>query len=476
MHFDSFLFLLIFALLVGIDRNYNLDAKRRRLGLLFLSYAFYATWSPLYLPFLFGSTALDFYIARHMGRMQAPHARKALLIVSLSVNFSLLGYFKYATFIAESMGQFFGSPALPETGLATPFIPLGISFFTFQTVSYTIDIYKRRTDHAQTLGEFALYVSFFPQLVAGPIVRSSELIPQLRSVIRASMTQLHWGAALIVLGLFQKVVVADAILRPVAERLFEGDPGIGTMPDHWLGTIAFMGQLYHDFSGYSNMAIGMASCLGYQLPANFRFPFSATSLSEFWTRWHITLTQWFGSYVYRPLGGSRVGPLRTALNVVTVMTLAGLWHGAAWTFVLWGIVHGVALVIGRIGQKWIPGQRTDREYNGFERRIRALFTFLIVAQSCILFRAHDIAHSRAIAAVFYGFEDRVVRIFGLRDWCFVAITLGICLELSQRLREKDLQCWYFQKPSWLVILTLSVMIVLCILLIGQPKAYIYFQF
>lgn len=481
MHFDSTSFMLLFASCLIVERSIRWSTIWRARVLLVLSYGFYATWSPLYVPFLLASTALDHWAARWMDRATSPGLRRVLLALSLAVNFSLLGFFKYASFVAEIW-----APTTPDTQLLVPpldgpFVPLGISFFTFQTVSYTIDVYRRQLSPARSIGEFALFVSFFPQLVAGPIVRAGELLPQLRSVTRATRAQLGWGLALIVLGLFQKVVIADAILRPIAGGLFESTPGSGTAADHWLGVYAFMLQLYHDFSGYSNMAIGMAACLGYELPENFRWPFAATSLAEFWTRWHISLTRWFGSYVYRPLGGRRVGPIHAGANVCVVMLLAGLWHGASWTFVLWGGVHAIGLISGR-GIQWLAARKNCATHESCTRVsvppiIPSVFIFILVGQSCLLFRAHDLGHAVDLARVFYGWDPATgPSLFGAGEYLAVLVCVLGCLGLSRAMHDIDLRTWFLQRRAVSSIVVLTAMLGAVVVLMGQPHSYIYFQF
>lgn len=326
----------------------------RKVVLLAASYVFYMWWNPAFILLIIFSTAVDYVVGRRMGGDISARRRRVYLGISLAANLGLLGWFKYAGFFqanamacARLLGYDVSWSALNVT------LPVGISFYTFQTMSYSIDVYRGRLRACHNPVDFALFVAFFPQLVAGPIVRASAFLPQLR-VERALCFDLR-GFFLILRGLAKKVIIADNIAL-FADRVFAD---VAPWPSIviWLAAICFYVQIYCDFSGYSDIAIGIARILGYHLPWNFNRPYFATSPQDFWRRWHISLSTWFRDYLYIPLGGSRHGRLKTARNLMTTMLLAGLWHGAHWNFVLWGCLHGVALMAQRFGPSMIPPSR-----------------------------------------------------------------------------------------------------------------------
>ncbi len=317
---------------------------QRNVLLLIASYYFYAHWDIRFCGLLMFSTLVDYLAGRRIDRSDDGATRERWLILSVSTNLGVLGFFKYCNFFIESI-----SSAIDPLGINVAtlpiLLPVGISFFTFQTMSYTIDIYRRKISSIDRPLDFALYVAFFPQLVAGPIVRARELLPQLAEVPKWSGRKFYGGFQQLLRGSVKKVLIADR-LGEMADIVFAG-PELYSGATLWIAAIAYAGQIYYDFSGYSDMAIGAAKMLGYRFPANFRHPYLATSMNDFWHRWHITLSRWLRDYLYIPLGGSHAGKSSTYRNLMITMTLGGLWHGAAWTFVLWGIWHGMALCAQR---------------------------------------------------------------------------------------------------------------------------------
>ncbi|MBW1906898.1 MAG: MBOAT family protein, partial [Deltaproteobacteria bacterium] len=304
MQFDSYSFLLFFGLVLAVNQS-RLTWSSKKLSLLVASYIFYAAWNPPFVLLLWGSTIADWFVARGIAASRSSTRRRLLLIASLCINLGVLGFFKYGGFLLQnfvSLVSLLGvdyRPAAPSIVL-----PVGISFYTFQTLSYTIDVYRNRAQPWHSFRDYALYVSFFPQLVAGPIVRSSTFLPQCETERPVSGDQLGRGMALLVLGLFMKVVVADGLMAPVSEQVF-AEGAVTDFRSAWLGTLAFAGQIFCDFAGYSTCAIGVALCLGFDLPTNFRFPYAALGFSDFWRRWHISLSSWLRDYLYIPLGGNR---------------------------------------------------------------------------------------------------------------------------------------------------------------------------
>ena len=317
----------------------------RHLVLLIASYLFYMTWSIEYAGLIFFSTIVDYFIGRLLGNTQSNRGRVWLLIISLTTNLGLLFVFKYFNFFVETGEQAATLFGLDLDWTRSPFLlPVGISFYTFQTLSYTIDIYRRRLEPERDFVRFAIFVSFFPQLVAGPIVRAIDFLPQLRSPPANEPSQFHAGMLRIFQGLFKKVVIADLLAHLLVDKVFASPDQFGAV-DNLLALYGYAFQIYNDFSGYTDIAIGSAILLGFKLPENFRQPYLASDVREFWSRWHISLSTWLRDYLYIPLGGSRLGERRTTINLMLTMLLGGLWHGAEMKFVLWGLFHGILLIL-----------------------------------------------------------------------------------------------------------------------------------
>ena len=345
MLFQSPHFALFFAgVVVGVWLLPN--RTWRHAALLVASYVFYAAWDPRFLTLIWASTAIDFFVGRRLAASADRKARKRWLALSVTANLGILGVFKYLDFFATSaaaLADAFGVTLSPVT--LDLVLPVGISFYTFQSMSYTIDVYRGRIPPEPSALRFALYVAFFPQLVAGPIVRARTFLPQLARDRRPRGADLAPGALLFAIGLFKKIAMADRF-GAFADPVFAA-PELWSAPALLAAAGAYTAQIYCDFSGYSDMAIGLGRILGYRLPRNFDRPYSATSLRAFWRRWHISLSSWLRDYLYISLGGNRSGPLRTARNLFLTMLLGGLWHGAAWTFLLWGAWHGAVLGLER---------------------------------------------------------------------------------------------------------------------------------
>ena len=344
MLFNSLAFVVFFPVAVGV--YFLTPHKWRWMWLLAASYFFYGWWRPEYLALIVGSTLIDYWAGIRMGAQPTQEARKPFLYVSLAANLGMLVAFKYLGFFGESANAFLDFIGR-EQALSVPslLLPVGISFYTFQTLSYSVDVYRGHKEPEVHLGIFALYVSFFPQLVAGPIERSRRLLPQFREEHHFDPVMASSGLRLMLWGFFIKCVVADR-LAPYADAVYS-NPEAFAGPAVWAATLAFAWQIYGDFAGYSLIAIGSARVMGFRLMDNFRRPYFSPSLGELWRRWHISLMSWFRDYLYAPLGGGKKGPARGALNLIIIFTVSGLWHGAAWTFVLFGLMHGVFLVVGR---------------------------------------------------------------------------------------------------------------------------------
>lgn len=397
MVFSSHLFIFYF-LPMALAIYFATPPRVRALSLTLLSYFFYGWTNPIFCLLLLFSTVVDYACGRALagwrplpsGELRAldplqPRTRRQRLLVATSVvtNLGLLGFFKYFNFGVDTANAALAALGLPPfDAVLRVTLPLGISFYTFQSMSYTIDVYRGRAAPQRNFIDFACYVSLFPQLVAGPIIRYHELADQIRDRTH-TFEKAARGIALFIVGLTKKICLANPCGK-LADTAFGAAELF--MLDAWIGVIAYAFQIYFDFSGYSDMAIGLGLLLGFTFPKNFESPYKSESITEFWRRWHISLSAWLRDYLYIPLGGNRIGPRRTYLNLMIVMVLGGLWHGAAWTFVAWGAFHGLCLAVERA-----MGQRPL--YAALPRPVRILLTFLLVCVSWVFFRAENFPHA-----------------------------------------------------------------------------------
>jgi alginate O-acetyltransferase complex protein AlgI len=394
----AFFFLAVFAVHWLLRRN-----TPRKAWLLAASYVFYGAWDWRFLSLIWISTAVDYVVGFRLGQEEGPGARRWLVAASVATNLGILGFFKYWDFFTDSaadLADFLGLSVSAST--LDIVLPVGISFYTFQTMSYTIDVYRRRLEPTRNLLDLALFVAFFPQLVAGPIVRAREFLPQLRSRRALAAVPFREALTLFLVGFVKKAVVADTA-AVVADAFFAG-PDRFTAASALIGVTAYAVQIYGDFSGYSDMAIACGALLGYRLPENFRHPYLAANITDFWRRWHISLSTWLRDYLYIPLGGNRGGRWFTYRNVMLTMLLGGLWHGAAWRFVIWGGMHGAALVVHR---EW--RRRRPVPVPGPAARLAATAaTFYWVCVAWIFFRAPglDVAWDALTSFVFLASPGR----------------------------------------------------------------------
>jgi len=383
-------------LAVVLTLHYTLPWRVNRWILVAASYFLYGTANPWYCLLLLASTTVDFQAGRALDREDDPARRRRWLAMSLTANLGMLGTFKYAGFTADNLNALLALVGGSTAPVPDWVLPVGISFYTFQTLSYTIDVYRRRTPAEQDFGTFALYVAFFPQLVAGPIERAHRLIPQLAQRPVPSRLDLEEGFQRVLWGLVKKTVFADRLALP-ANQVF-ADPAAHSAPELALATMCFSFQLYLDFSAYSDIAIGLARMMGIRLSENFNYPFLARNPVDFWSRWHITLTTWFRDYAFTALGGAkRHRPWRTALNVIGVMTLVGLWHGAAWNFVAFGLLSGLTVA----GHQLIRVARGPRRGPLLGTGPVAVVLSIVVANIVInfmmvFFRSPDLATAGAV--------------------------------------------------------------------------------
>ena len=398
MNFNSLSFLVFFTIVCTLMALTNLPAVKameqekrlriRHIILLLSSYVFYGWWDWRFCFLMLGLTLVSHICALQMDKP----GRKAALILGVVVPLLVLGVFKYFNFFVDSFCAAFG---IVRAGTLKILLPVGISFYTFQSLSYTIDVYRGRLTAERDFVHTALYVAFFPQLVAGPIVKAGEFLPQLREERNISLKNLEPGLQIMVFGLFKKIVIADNI-SPFIDAVHRA-PAAYSAATLLLAMYAYFVQLYCDFSGYSDIAVGCARCLGYELPRNFDLPFIAPNVNDFWRRWHISLSSWLTEYLYFPLGGSKKGTLRTYFNILVNMTVCGLWHGAAWTFVLWGFLSGVAQCFFRLTtpiRKKIPK-------NALLTAVNTFLTFTFICFTAVIFRASSIGQAvRIIVYIF----------------------------------------------------------------------------
>ena len=473
MLFNSLTFVVFFVIVVTLYWSIGSWTLRKNL-LVVASYIFYAAWNPPFAALLFGTTAMDFWLGRQMGKVQDRQSRKWWLVGSVCMNLSMLGFFKYGNFLLQNfqwvlahVGLIYQPPHLDIL------LPVGISFYTFHSLSYTLDIYRGVLQPTRSLRDFILAVSFFPQLVAGPIVRAGDFLPQLVHPPRLKTNQFLWGLALMTLGLFEKIVLADTLLSGSADRIF-GYAGPLVALDSWAGVLAFAGQIFFDFAGYSICAIGAALTLGFHLKDNFRFPYAAIGFSDFWRRWHISLSTFLRDYLYIPLGGNQVRPVRAAANLVIVMFLGGLWHGAAWTFVVWGLLHGSYLVIERVIR--VCCEHRAWAGNAAVRVLIGLATYAAVCVAWVFFRASDFSSaSRMLTGMFGGHPDGDA-ILTTRELIQVGIvTVGV-IAVHWAMRDDSFETAVMRLPHWVVTAILAFMAGAIILTQGTSNAFIYFQF
>jgi alginate O-acetyltransferase complex protein AlgI len=503
MLFNSHVFLFAFLpmVLAGYYIVGKIGSTRWVVGyLVAVSFVFYGWWSVQYLALMAISIALNFLLGRIIEIYRtAPNQsrsrnRKWLLAMGVAANLGVLGYFKYSNFFIDNVNSTLGS----DITLAPVLLPIAISFFTFQQIGYLMDGY-RSGQPDRSLLRYALFISFFPQLIAGPIVHHSEMLSQYASErlgkLRAS--DLAIGGAMFTMGLFKKVVVADGIAAyatPVFNASAAGEAM--TMGDAWIGGLAYTFQLYFDFSGYADMAIGLGRMLGIRLPINFYSPYKATSIIDFWQRWHMTLSRFLSGYVYIPLGGNRRGPAWRSVNLMLTMLIGGLWHGAGWTFVFWGGLHGTYLVINHA---WRGAAPTDPVDSAFRTWVSRLFTFLLVSVSLVIFRADSMdAAGNILQAMFWingmnldapltlvvpDATNAVLWLVALLGvvW-FAPNTYEImsryrpAINLHGRRSPSAFQGRLKWQPSLSWGVTLAVAMVLAVILLNRTSEFLYYQF
>ena len=476
MLFDTPVYFVFLTVVVLV--YWRLHWRKQNILLLFASYLFYGWWDWRFLSLILISTVVDFLCARYIADSANPARRRLLLAVSVILNLSFLGFFKYYDFFVASLSE-----GLSELGIAIPvqvlgiLLPPGISFYTFQELAYIVDVYNRKLEPARSFVDYALFISLFPHLIAGPIQRPSHLLPQVQHPRTFDSSQVFDGMMLIVSGLFRKTVIADNCAL-LANAAFSGKLGDPSVPVVLLGAYAFAWQIYGDFSGYSDMARGSAQLLGFHFMVNFRQPYLSRTIQDFWRRWHISLSTWLRDYLYIALGGNRKGEAKTYRNLMTTMVLGGLWHGANWTFVVWGGIHGAWLALGRAMRRvWSSGE--DNATVGLQLLsahawLQRIFVFHVVCLTWVFFRAQSVG-------------DAFIFLSGLSRWSWqpsyavaakflIAFTLTLFL-VDLLLEARDEEYVFERVPNIYRIATASCLMGLVTLFAAnQVSAFIYFQF
>ena len=470
MLFNSYEFLFIFfpiTLLIYFLCN---DKRLKIYILLVSSYIFYSYWNYRFLPLLIFSTGLDYYIGKLLFRSKDQSKRKVFLFISLFSNLGLLAFFKYGNFTIENINyvsKLFGGGALDLYEIV---LPVGISFYTFQSMSYTIDLYRKNSKPYDDFALFASYVSLFPQLIAGPIIRHSDLVGQIETASkeRVSLEYLSKGLYLFILGLAKKILLADRIalaIDPVIANI-----EIATTLEAWACALGYTFQLYFDFSGYSDMAIGLGLMLGLKFPQNFNSPYRAYSITDFWRRWHMTLSAWLRDYLYISLGGNRKGEFRTYVNLILTMLLGGLWHGAAWTYVLWGGIHGTVLAVER---KFNLDKKSSQKGIAI---LRTVITFFIVVIGWVVFRSESIEMALSWFERMFSINGGVKLIhFSARTRDRYAAALLVSIFITWFSKNNMQLFLEFSRPKKKAFYS-AVLLFIVIMFLGAESPFLYFQF
>ncbi len=500
MIFNSYTFIIFFAIVLLLHYlKFSWQTKKR--NLLIASYVFYAAWNPPFILLLWLSTIVDFFVGKALYKEENKRRKKLLLVVSLIGNLGMLCFFKYGGFLLENFVTLMNAigvnyhPAKPNI-----ILPAGISFYTFTTLCYTIDMYRRESKPVESLLDFSLFVTFFPHLVAGPIVRPPQLVPQFASPKQATREGLMQGLFLISMGLFMKVVLADAMLSSSADTVFNSAAKLLRL-DAWMGVLAFSGQIFFDFAGYSVCAVGAAMCLGFWLPRNFNYPYAAIGFSDFWRRWHITLSSWLRDYLYIPLGGNRRGEFRTHVNLMITMLLGGLWHGASWTFVVWGALHGIYLSVERMLRPKPKPTNTSPEDRApvvtmiepavikqasfapaflqtktVKNFMLALLTFFLINVTWVFFRAQNFTTAWRLLGSMFGGGRGGIPILPTIGIYKVAVVVTLMFITHWLLRNTTVLQVAQKMKWWAVSLVWALMLILLVLCQESSGSFIYFQF
>ncbi|WP_304708665.1 MBOAT family protein [uncultured Rikenella sp.] len=474
--FTSGLFLFLF---LGFTCFYGFMRRAVTLRIVYVTlfslYFYYKTSGIFFLLLMFTATS-DFFIGHFIATSRRRGSRRAWVALSVCINLGMLGYFKYTNFLIDIVNNFLADPL----EFQNIFLPIGISFFTFQSMSYIIDLYRGKVRPLHRWIDYLFYISFFPQLVAGPIVRARDFIPQIHQrPLTVSRAQFGEGVWLILCGLFKKAVISDFISLNFVDRIFD-NPMLYTGLENLMGVLGYAMQIYCDFSGYSDMAIGIALLLGFRFNANFNSPYKSATITEFWRRWHISLSTWLKDYLYISLGGNRKGRLRTYANLMITMLLGGLWHGAAMRFVMWGGLHGAGLAGHKLTMHLAPGFRpTGADMPRWRRVIGILLTFSFVCATWVFFRAESMEVAGQIfSQIFTAFHPEIFWDFvaGYK-WVLLLMGIGYVLHFtSDRLEQRTLQAVQRLPIVVYALMTTGLIWLIAQLSSGDIQPFIYFQF
>jgi D-alanyl-lipoteichoic acid acyltransferase DltB (MBOAT superfamily) len=455
----------------------RLQLRGQNIFLLVASYVFYGYWDWRFTFLLFTSTIVDYFVGQKIQSTDNQRRRKLLLLASIAVNLGILGFFKYFNFFVGSAASVLSAIGLEShMPMLRVILPIGISFYTFKTMTYTIDIYRKKIVPISDFVDYALFVSFFPQLLAGPIERASNLIPQIVAPRQINRMKVLTGLNLCLIGYFKKIAIADT-LAPIVGKVFDA-PDAMSSGQLWTGVYAYTFQIYGDFSGYTDIARGISRILGFETMENFNAPYLSRSITEFWRRWHISLSSWFRDYLYISLGGNRRGSVRTYANLIITMFLCGLWHGAAWTFILWGLLHGLYLMGHRMVMRENKADLSwPRNFTGWTKGIVKVFlTFHLVALAWILFRSSSLES----AIVYFEGLFRFQQFTGFSASVLFAGILMIALDLAQTwcgshtwlTDRQDARFLRYTVAQMIILSAISA----AIAHLGTITPFIYFQF
>ncbi len=486
MFYTSLLFWVFFTLFLGIYSLFFSRMKLRNTYLLAISLFFYFKINGFYFLLLLFSCLLNYLFGRFIGKYRQ---KKWLLVLSILLNLLFLGFYKYTIFVTETINQLFATQYKAinwlsylqneftgkTTDIYSILLPIGISFYTFQAISYLVDIYRKQIQPVRNFLDFSFYLSFFPQLVAGPIIRASYFIPQLYQKYKLSRQEFSHSLYLILKGLFKKMVIADFLAINFIDRIFDAPLSYSGM-ENLLALFSYSIQIYCDFSGYTDIAIGLALMLGFKIPVNFNAPYQATSLTDFWHRWHISLSTWLKDYLYIPLGGNRNGKLRMYLNLLITMILGGLWHGASLRFVIWGALHGLALAIEKLFRSYFP---SPKHLNRLWHIASIFATFLAVSFAWIFFRLES---NEKVGQFFYQVGTHLIPKNQPGEWVayknvLFVFAMGLLLIWTPFKIKEKIRGNFIASPLFVqIILSIILLTIVSAVAQSELQPFIYFRF
>ena len=474
--FNSGLFLFVFVAFMAGYLALRRVTSLRILYVIAFSLYFYYKSSGIYFLLLIFSAVADYLIAHAIDSSQSRRERKGWVTLSVVINLGMLAYFKYTNFFIEMANSLVGEGFLQFQNI---FLPVGISFFVFQSMSYTIDVYRGTLRPLDRFFDYLFYLSFFPQVLAGPIVRAKDFLPQIRKPLMVTRQMFGVGVSLVLVGLIKKAIISDYISLNFVDRIFD-EPALYSGFECLMGIYGYALQIYCDFSGYSDMAIGIALLLGFQFPKNFDAPYKSATITEFWRRWHISLSNWLRDYLYISLGGNRKGRWRTYLNLLITMVLGGLWHGAAVRFILWGALHGVALAVHKLWLEIVPGSKAlGKDMNPVTRVLGWFVTFNIVCLGWLLFRAEDMQTVHLMLyQIFHSFSPQIIpQVIEGYKVVFGLIVLGYMMHFMPAKIDEDITRKVGTASFWWQVAMLTA-VIWCVMQIKSSdiQPFIYFQF